>query len=121
MKRSVLLFSLCLIAVFMFMGVANAQPPKLTKGWLWMTAATSSPGGLAALKSKVDWLAEATAKLEGGKVTEAKVSANGVKAGDKVGDAKWTKGDLAVTGGNNINDLMVKLGFGEGDIQDSVS
>lgn len=121
MKRSVLLFSLCLIAVFMFMGVANAQPPKLAKGWLWMTVKTSTPGGAAALASKVDWLSEATAKLEGGKVTEAKVSANGVKAGDKVGDAKWTKGDLAATGGNNVNDLMVKLGFGKGDIQDSVA
>ena len=127
MKRSVLLFSLCLIAVFMFMGVANAQPPKLAKGWLWMTVKTSTPGGSAALASKVDWLSEATAKLEGGKVTEAKVSADGVKAGDKVGDAKWTKGDLADTGGNNMNDLMVKLGFGkikgklQSDIDDAVS
>ena len=128
MKRSVLLFSLCLIAVFMFMGVANAQPPKLTKGWLWMTAATSSPGGLAALKSKVDWLAEATGKLATGqKVTEAKVATNGVKAGDKVGDLQWTKSDIAAVGDNNVNDLMVKLGFGkikgklQSDIDDAVS
>ncbi|HIA64981.1 TPA: hypothetical protein EYN98_02725 [Candidatus Poribacteria bacterium] len=124
MRRSILLFSLCLAMVFIFMGinVADAQPPKISKGWLWMVAKTSSPGGSAALASKVDWLAEATGKLETGqKVSEAKVATSGVKAGDKVGDLKWTKGDLAVTGGNNINDLMVKLGFGKGDIQDSVA
>jgi len=122
MKKSILLFSVCLIAVFMFMGTdaADAQD-KITKGWLWMAVKTASPGGAAALKSKVDWLAEATAKLEGGKVTEAKVAANGVKAGDKVGELKWTKGDLADTGGNNVNDLLVKLGFGKGDINDTVS
>ena len=122
MKKSILLFSVCLIAVFMFMGTdaADAQD-KITKGWLWMAVKTASPGGAAALKSKVDWLAEATAKLEGGKVTEAKVAANGVKAGDKVGELKWTKGDIADTGGNNVNDLLVKLGFGKGDINDTVS
>ena len=122
MKKSILLFSVCLIAVFMFMGTdaADAQD-KITKGWLWMAVKTASPGGAAALKSKVDWLAEATAKLEGGKVTEAKVAANGVKAGDKVGELKWTKGDLADTGGNNVNDLLVKLGFGKGDLNDIVS
>ena len=122
MKKSILLFSVCLIAVFMFMGTdaADAQD-KITKGWLWMSVKTASPGGAAALKSKVDWLAEATAKLEGGKVTEAKVSANGVKAGDKVGKLAWKKGDLADKGGNNINDLMVKLGFGKGDINDTVA
>ena len=123
MRRSILLFSLCFVMVFMFMGTdaADAQD-KITKGWLWMAVKTSSPGGAAALKSKVDWLAEATGKLETGqKVTEAKVATNGVKAGDKVGDLKWTKGDLADTGGNNINDLMVKLGFGKGDIDDTVA
>ena len=88
MKRSILLFSLCLIAMFMFMGVTDAQaaPDKITKGWMWMAVSTSSPGGADALKSKIDWLKEASGKLEGGKVTEAKVAANGVKAGDKVGE-----------------------------------
>ena len=122
MKKSILLFSVCLMMVFMFMGTdaADAQD-KITKGWMWMAVKTASPGGAAALKSKVDWLAEATAKLEGGKVTEAKVAANGVKAGDKVGDLAWKKGDIAETGGNNVNDLIVKLGFGKGDLNDIVS
>ena len=122
MKKSILLFSVCLMMVFMFMGTdaVDAQD-KITKGWMWMAVKTASPGGAAALASKVDWLAEATAKLEGGKVTEAKVAANGVKAGDKVGDLAWKKGDIADTGGNNVNDLIVKLGFGKGDLNDIVS
>ena len=131
MKRSILLFSLCFITVFMFMGTnaADAQDPpdKITKGWLWMSVSTSSPGGLDALASKVDWLKEASGKLGGGNVTEAKVATNGVKAGDKVGDLQWTKGDIAAVGDNNVNDLMVKLGFGkikgklQSDIDDAVS
>ena len=128
MKRSILLFSLCFITVFMFMvtNAADAQDPKppekITKGWLWMSVPTSSPGGAAALKSKVDWLKEASGKLGGGKVTEAKVAANGVKAGDKVGDLQWVKGDIAAVGGDNVNDLMVKLGLGrvKGKLQSDI-
>jgi len=130
MKRSILLFSLCLIAMFMFMGVTDAQvepPDKITKGWMWMAVSTSSPGGADALKSKTDWLKEASGKLEGGKVTEAKVAANGVKAGDTVGEIPWKKGNIANVGDNNVNDLMVKLGLGKvkdklkSDIDDHVS
>ena len=133
MKRSILLFSLCFITVFMFMvtNAADAQDPKppekITKGWLWMSVPTSSPGGADALKSKVDWLKEASGKLDGGKVTEAKVAANGVKAGDKVGDLQWAKSDIAAVGDDNVNDVMVKLGFGkvkgklQSDIDDAVS
>ena len=102
MKKTISIFSVCYIIVFtfIFMGadVVDAQilhVDKITKGWLWMAVKTSSPGGSAALKSKVDWLAEATSKLATGqKVTEARIAANGVKAGDKVGKLAWKKGDI---------------------------
>ena len=97
MKKTISIFSVCYIIVFtfIFMGadVVAAQilhVDKITKGWLWMAVKTSSPGGSAALKSKVDWLAKAS----GGKVTEKGIAANGVKAGDKVGKLAWKKGNI---------------------------
>ena len=93
----------------------NAQD-KLTGPWLWMIAPTAAGQG-GALATNVDSLAAAS----GGAVTEADVAANGANEGDKVGALEWTLGEISATGGNNINDLVEEIGFGEGDINDHSS
>ena len=54
-------------------------------------------------------------------VTEADIAKNGAKAGDKVGNKKWTKGNISDVGGNNINDVINKLKLGGGDNNNIVS
>ena len=54
-------------------------------------------------------------------VTEADIAKNGAKAGDIVGNKKWTKGNISDVGGNNINDTINKLKLGGGDNNNIVS
>ena len=105
----------CLIALFAMTMTANAQD-KITGPWLWMIAPTESGQGGAAA-TDVDSLSEAS----GGDVTEAGVASNGANEGDKVGDLEWTLGEITATGGNNVNDAVVAIGLGEGDINDHSS
>ena len=95
--------------------VANAQD-KITGPWLWMIAPTEAGQGGAAA-TDVDSLAEAS----GGDVTEQMVAENGANEGDAVGDLVWTVGEIAATGGNNVNDLVNEIGLGEGDVNDHSS
>ena len=44
--------------------------------------------------------------------------ANGANIGDRVGNLVWTLGEIAATGGNNINDLVNRIGFAEGGVDD---
>ena len=84
---------------------------KITGPWLWMMAeAKAGQGGAAS--TDFDSLDEASR----GKVTEEKIAEEGAKAGQKVGKLKWTKGEISAQGGNNVNDLMLKLKLGKGDI-----
>ena len=84
---------------------------KITGPWLWMMAeAKAGQGGAAS--TDFDSLDEASR----GKVTEEKIAEEGAKAGQKVGKLKWTKGEISAQGGNNVNDVMVKLKLGKGDI-----
>ena len=62
----------------------------------------------------MDSLAEAS----GGDVTEEMIAIHGANAGDAVGDLEWTVGEIADSGGNNVNDLVNELGLGEGDVND---
>lgn len=107
----------CLIALFAMAitDVANAQD-KITGPWLWVIAPTEANEG-GANSTDVDSLAEAS----GGAVTEAGVAANGANEGDAVGDLVWTLGEIADTGGNNVNDLVNEIGLGEGDVNDHSS
>ena len=84
---------------------------KITGPWLWMMAA-AVPGQGGAASTDFDSLDKASK----GKVTEKKVAKEGAKAGQKVGKLKWTKGEISAQGGNNVNDLMLKLKLGKGDI-----
>ena len=84
---------------------------KITGPWLWMMAAASPNQGGAA---STDF--DSLDKASNGKVTEKKVAKEGTKAGQKVGKLKWIKGEISAQGNNNVNDLMLKLKLGKGDI-----
>jgi len=89
---------------------------KITGPWLWMIAPTARGQG-GARSIHVDSLSDAS----GGAVTEADVAANGANEGDVVGDLAWTLGEIADTGGNNVNDLVNEIGLGEGNVNDYCS
>lgn len=105
----------CLIALFAMTMTANAQD-KITGPWLWMIAPTEAGQGGAAA-TDIDSLAEAS----GGDVTEEMIANNGANEGDAVGDLVWTLGEIAETGGNNVNDTVEEIGLGEGDVNDHSS
>ena len=82
---------------------------KITGPWLWIIAPTeTNKGGVESLE--VDSLDAAS----GGVVTETNIALNGAKQGDAVGDYVWTLGEIAGHGGNNVNDLVNKIGLVDG-------
>ena len=91
-------------------------PNKITGPWLWMIAPTETGQG-GANSTDMDSLADAS----GGNVTEADVATNGAREGEAVGNYVWTLGEIAGTGGNNVNDLLNKIGFGRSDVDDHSS
>ena len=91
-------------------------PNKITGPWLWMLAPTrASQGG--AHSNNIDSLAV----VSGGNVTESTVAANGAQEGDAVGNYVWTLGEIADTGGDNINDVINNINMALGDIDDHSS
>ena len=86
---------------------------KITGPWLWMIAPTETGQGGAA-STDVDSLAAAS----NGTVTETMVATHGANAGERVGRLEWTLGEIAATGGNNINEVVTRIGLGQGDIND---
>ncbi|MCG9131761.1 hypothetical protein J5I95_08785 [Candidatus Poribacteria bacterium] len=77
---------------------------RITGPWLWMIAPTdANQGGQAS--TDVDSLDEASR----GKITEEDVAKNGARAGDVVGDYKWTLGTLPANG--DINAAVVSIGM----------
>ena len=83
--------------------VAYAQQ-KITGPWLWVIAPVAQ-GGAAA--TDVDALASAS----NGRVTEEKILKNHPQERDKVGDYRWTEGEIAATGGNNVNLMINEIGL----------
>ena len=107
----IIIFALVLYNV----NAAHAQN-KITGPWLWMIVPTEAgQGGYAS--TNADSLAEAS----GGDVTEEIIANNGAKEGDRVGNLAWTLGEISATGGNNINDTVIEIGLGEGDVNDHTS
>ena len=96
--------------------IADLALEKITGPWLWMIAPTEAGQG-GANSINVDSLAEAS----GGSVTEADVAANGAREGQAVGNYVWILGKIAETGGNNVTDLLNKVSFGRGDVDDHSS
>ena len=84
--------------------------PKIEGPWLWMIVPTGRIGGEAAAKSGKDYLSVATK----GSVTEAQIATNGATAGDRVKNRKWTLGQLAPTGGDNITQTLKAIGLVRG-------
>ncbi len=83
--------------------VAYAQK-KITGPWIWIIA-PAAPGGAAA--TDVDSLDEAS----NGRVTEEKILKSPPQEGDKVGQYRWTEGEIAATGGNNVNLMINEIGL----------
>ena len=92
---------------------------KITGPWYWIMVKTSSPGG--AVVTDEDWIKDGT----GGKLTEDKLAKDGitkkimsVKFKNKL---KWKEGEITPTGGNNVNDVLVKIKHAVGDVNDHCS
>ena len=111
-----LFFVLIFLLIIQFTTTGAEAQQKITGPWLWMIAPTEVGQG-GARSTNVDSLAAAS----GGAVTEASVAANGANAGDAVGRLVWTLGEISAFGGNNINDVVTKIGLGRGDINDHSS
>ena len=90
---------------------ALPRPEKITGPWLWMIAPTEAGQG-GANSTDVDSLAAASR----GTVTETAVATNGAAEGDAVGGLVWTLGEITAIGENNINDLVNRIGFAQGDV-----
>ena len=91
--------------------------PKITGPWLWMLAPTEKRCGAAAVKSEIDFLAEAS----GGSMSELQVATYGVMEGDTIGNHQWTSAKISPSGGNNINTVMNVIGLGVGNIENHVA
>ena len=95
----------------------DSSTPKITGPWLWMIVSTGNNGGASAARSGVDFLARAS----DGEVTELKVATDGTTEGNPVGSKVWTIGELATTGGDNLNAMANAIGLGTGDIDNHVA
>ena len=111
-----LFFVLIFLIIIQFATTGAEAQQKITGPWLWMIAPTQVGQGGAA-STNIDSLAVAS----GGNVTEAAIAASGANVGDRVGTLEWTLGEISASGGNNINDLVNKIGLGRGDINDHSS
>ena len=114
------------VLVLMVPRGADAQE-KITGPWLWMIAPTEAGQGGAA-STDVDSLAVAS----GGAVTEADVAANGADVGGVVGNYAWTlstirNSGIINTGGfqatevDNVTDVLQRIGWANGDVNDHTS
>ena len=94
---------------------------KIEGPWMWMITESPAGGGGAAVTDD-DGIKDATK----GKLTEEDVAEQGltkkilkIKFPDKL---KWTEGEIAAVGGNNINDMLIKIKLGPGgDVNDYCS
>ena len=91
--------------------------PKIRGPWLWVIVPTGNVSGAAAAASDTDFLNQAT----NGTVTEQMIATQGAKRYDPVGNKRWTVGSLSRRGGNNINELVNKIGLGLDNVDDHVA
>ncbi|MAE18630.1 hypothetical protein CMK12_06830 [Candidatus Poribacteria bacterium] len=118
MQKIISLSQFFLVILFLLLAssvsLTQAQD-KIEGPWYWMIVETAKKGGGAAVTND-DWIEEVT----GGKLTEKTVAKGGitkqvlsVKNKNKL---KWTKGKIAPAGGNNVNDAVLKMKLGVGDL-----
>ncbi|MCZ6680625.1 MAG: hypothetical protein O7E52_25625 [Candidatus Poribacteria bacterium] len=110
MKRLLLKYGIYFTCLFLVAQLADAQE-RITGPWLWMVAPTPFTEGVA-VATELDSLARATDD----EVTEEMVAKDGAKPGDRVGKKVWTLGEISPSGGNNVNEVVIKTGLGSGDM-----
>ena len=120
MKSRYALLAVCAIGFLLTAQFATALD-KIEGPWMWMITESPAGGGGAAVTDD-DGIKDATK----GKLTEEDVAKEGIT--DKVlkvkfaENYKWTEGEIAAVGGNNINDTLLKIKLGPGgDINDHCS
>lgn len=120
MQRRFWVYACCALVFFIAVQFASALD-KIEGPWMWIiTESEAGQGG--ALATDIDGIDEATK----GKLTEEDVAKEGitdnilkVKFPDKL---EWTEGEIAPVGGNNINDMLIKIKLGPGgDVNDYCS
>ncbi len=120
MKIKIVFLAVCAIGFFLTAQLV-AAPDKIEGPWMWIiTPSDAGQGG--ALATDIDGIDEATK----GKLTEEEVALEGIT--DKILKVKfpdkleWTEGEIAPAGGNNINDMLIKIKLGPGgDVNDYCS
>ncbi len=95
----------------------STDPPKILGPWLWVIVPTDGKSGKEAAESGIDFLDKASS----GTVTEQTVATQGAVQGVSVGKKVWKIGFLSRRGGNNINQLVNKIGLGIDDINHHVA
>jgi hypothetical protein len=120
MKRIFTIMAICVIGFLLMAQFATALD-KIEGPWMWMITESPAGGGGAAVTDD-DGIKDATK----GKLTEEDVAEQGLtKKILKVKFAenyKWTEGEISATGGNNINDTLIKIKLGPGgDVNDHCS
>ena len=120
MESRYVLLAVCAIGFLLTAQFATAVD-KIEGPWYWMITESPAGGGGAAV-TDVDGIKDATK----GKLTEKDVAKEGIT--DKVlkvkfaENYKWTEGEIAPVGGNNINDTLIKIKLGpRGDVNDHCS
>lgn len=120
MKSRFMFLAVCTIGFLLIAQFATALD-KIEGPWMWIITESPVGGGGAAVTDD-DGIKDATK----GKLTEEDVAEQGltkkilkVKFPDKL---KWTEGEIAAVGGNNINDMLIKIKLGPGgDVNDYCS
>ena len=120
MKSRFMFLAVCAIGFLLIAQFATALD-KIEGPWMWMITESPAGGGGAAVTDD-DGIKDATK----GKLTEEDVAEQGltkkilkIKFPDKL---KWTEGEIAAVGGNNINDMLIKIKLGPGgDVNDYCS
>ncbi len=95
----------------------STDPPKIVGPWLWVIVPTDGRSGKEAAESGIDFLDQ----VSNGTVTEQMVATQGAVQGVSVGKKVWKIGFLSRRGGNNINELVNKIGLGIDDINHHVA
>jgi hypothetical protein len=120
MKSRFMFLAVCAIGFLLIAQFATALD-KIEGPWMWIITESPVGGGGAAVTDD-DGIKDATK----GKLTEEDIAKQGLTKNIlKVKFAenyKWTEGEIAAVGGNNINDMLLKIKLGPGgDINDHCS
>lgn len=112
MYTKCLVIGIAFLMVFSFTTLTAEAQDKVTGPWMWMVTPDSAGCGAAA--TDIDEIDEQT----GGKIDEEEVAKNGLTP--KIlkvefdSEYEWTEGEIAASGGNNLNDMLGQIDLGPG-------